>query len=101
MNAVTKKEINKPMIEEAVRNILVALGENPDREGLIETPKRVAKAYAEIFDGINYTNASGMLAGISNQSTFGVQINSSSRFEANGGSYPITLTYTNLRFKRE
>ena len=56
MNAVTKKEINKPMIEEAVRNILVALGENPDREGLIETPKRVAKAYAEIFDGINYTN---------------------------------------------
>lgn len=56
MNAVTKKEINKPMIEEAVRNILLALGENPDREGLIETPKRVAKAYAEIFDGINYTN---------------------------------------------
>lgn len=52
----TKKEINKPMIEEAVRNILVALGENPEREGLIETPKRVAKAYAEIFDGINYTN---------------------------------------------
>ena len=56
MNAVTKKEINKTMIEEAVRNILVALGENPDREGLMETPKRVAKAYAEIFDGINYTN---------------------------------------------
>ena len=56
MNAVTKKEINKPMIEEAVRNILVALGENPNREGLMETPKRVAKAYAEIFDGINYTN---------------------------------------------
>ena len=56
MNAVNKKEINKPMIEEAVRNILLALGENPDREGLIETPKRVAKAYAEIFDGINYTN---------------------------------------------
>lgn len=56
MNTVTKKEINKTMIEEAVRNILVALGENPDREGLMETPKRVAKAYAEIFDGINYTN---------------------------------------------
>ena len=43
----------------------------------------------------------GMTAGIYENSPYGVQINSSSRFEANGGSYPITLTYTNLRFKRE
>ena len=50
------KKIDTLAIEEAVKNILVALGENPDREGLIETPKRVAKAYVEIFDGINYTN---------------------------------------------
>ncbi len=56
MNTTTTKQINKQLIEESVRNILVALGENPEREGLIETPKRVAKAYAEIFDGINYTN---------------------------------------------
>ena len=48
--------INKQKIEEHFRGILIALGENPDREGLKETPKRVAKAYAEIFDGLNYTN---------------------------------------------
>lgn len=50
------KQIDKEAIEKAVREIIIALGENPEREGLIETPKRVAKAYAEIFDGINYTN---------------------------------------------
>lgn len=48
--------INKQKIEEHFREILIALGENPDREGLKETPKRVSKAYAEIFDGLNYTN---------------------------------------------
>ncbi len=35
--------IDKELIEKSVRNILVALGDNPDREGLKETPKRVAK----------------------------------------------------------
>ena len=49
--------IDKKKIEEHFRGILVALGENPDREGLKETPKRVAKAYAEIFNGLNYSNA--------------------------------------------
>ena len=48
--------IDKKAIEEHVRGILVALGENPDREGLIETPKRVAKMYEEVFQGIQYTN---------------------------------------------
>lgn len=50
------KEINKKQIEEAVKMILTALGDNPTREGLIETPKRVAKMYAEVFEGMNYTN---------------------------------------------
>ena len=40
-------------IERAVRDILEAIGENPDREGLVDTPKRVAKMYEEIFSGIN------------------------------------------------
>lgn len=40
-------------IERAVRDILEAIGENPNREGLIDTPKRVAKMYEEIFSGIN------------------------------------------------
>ena len=48
--------INKLKIEGHVRGILEALGENPDREGLIDTPKRVAKMYEEVFEGINYTN---------------------------------------------
>lgn len=43
-------------IEEHIRGILVALGDNPDREGLKDTPKRVAKMYEEIFMGMNYTN---------------------------------------------
>ena len=36
-----------PRIEAAVREILIAIGENPDREGLLETPARVARMYAE------------------------------------------------------
>ena len=40
-------------IENAVREILSAVGENPDREGLKETPRRVAKMYEELFSGLN------------------------------------------------
>ena len=40
-------------IERAVREILIAIGENPDREGLIDTPARVARMYAEIFSGLH------------------------------------------------
>ncbi|NKX50573.1 GTP cyclohydrolase I FolE [Arthrobacter deserti] len=40
-------------IEKAVREILIAVGEDPDREGLAETPRRVAKAYAEVFAGLH------------------------------------------------
>ena len=43
-------------IEEHIRGILEALGENPDREGLVDTPKRVAKMYEEVFEGQNYSN---------------------------------------------
>lgn len=50
------KKIDTKLIEESIKNILIAIGENPDREGLIETPKRVAKMYEEVFEGINYTN---------------------------------------------
>ena len=45
--------IDQKAIEEHVRGILLALGEDPDREGLLETPARVARMYAEVFDGIN------------------------------------------------
>ena len=39
-------------IEAAVREILIAIGEDPDREGLVETPSRVARMYEEIFSGL-------------------------------------------------
>lgn len=45
------------VIETCIHNILVALGEDPNREGLIETPKRVAKMYREVFEGIQYSNS--------------------------------------------
>jgi GTP cyclohydrolase I len=45
-------DVDIPRIERAVREVLLAIGENPDREGLIKTPNRVARAYAEIFAGI-------------------------------------------------
>ena len=48
--------IDTKAIEEHIRGILVALGEDPNREGLVETPKRVAKMYEEVFAGMNYTN---------------------------------------------
>ena len=42
-----------PRIEHAVREILAAVGEDPNREGLRETPRRVAKMYAEMFSGLH------------------------------------------------
>lgn len=41
-----------PRIEAAVREILLAVGEDPDRDGLLRTPARVARAYAELFAGL-------------------------------------------------
>lgn len=48
--------IDTKKIEGAVRDILEALGDDPNRAGLKETPKRVAKMYQEVFEGMNYTN---------------------------------------------
>ena len=50
------KQIDTKAIQEAVKTILVALGDDPNREGLKDTPKRVAKMYAEVFEGMCYTN---------------------------------------------
>ena len=48
--------IDTKAIEEHIRGILVALGDDPEREGLKDTPKRVAKMYEEVFLGMNYSN---------------------------------------------
>src|SRR5438552_11750709 len=44
--------VDIPRIERAVREILLAVGENPDREGLVKTPNRVARSYAELMAGL-------------------------------------------------
>lgn len=46
-------KIDKKKIEKLIRQILLQLGENPDREGLIGTPHRIAEMYEEIFGGYN------------------------------------------------
>ena len=48
--------IDTKKIEEHIRGILAALGDDPDREGLKDTPVRVAKMYEEVFEGMNYSN---------------------------------------------
>ena len=44
--------MDKQRIEKAVKEILLAIGEDPEREGLLETPSRVARMYEEIFSGL-------------------------------------------------
>ena len=44
--------VDKKRIEHAVREILYAIGEDPDRDGLVRTPKRIAEMYEEIFSGL-------------------------------------------------
>ena len=51
MNAQDK--IDMPRIEAAIRELLIGIGEDPDREGLLETPNRVARACAEVFGGLH------------------------------------------------
>lgn len=50
------KTIDKGKIEQAIHMILEALGDDPQREGLVDTPRRVAKMYEEVFEGMCYTN---------------------------------------------
>lgn len=50
------KKIDTKKIEECIREILIALGDDPDREGLLDTPKRVSKMYEEVFEGMTLTN---------------------------------------------
>jgi GTP cyclohydrolase I len=51
-NGPAQGAVDHPRIEAAVREILLAVGEDPDREGLQETPARVARMYAELFAGL-------------------------------------------------
>ena len=51
--AMPPADVDHDRIRRAVREILAAVGEDPDREGLRETPDRVARMYAEIFAGLH------------------------------------------------
>lgn len=51
----TGRPFDEAAAERAVRDLLVAVGEDPDREGLRDTPGRVARAYAEVFRGLTMT----------------------------------------------
>ncbi len=46
------QKVDRERIASAVREILLAVGEDPDREGLLDTPMRVARMYEELFDGL-------------------------------------------------
>lgn len=48
--------IDTEAIKEHIKGIIAALGDDPEREGLKETPDRVARMYAEVFEGMNYSN---------------------------------------------
>ena len=60
----TAKAIDTARIERAVREILLAVGENPDREGLAKTPGRVARSYAELFSGLSEDPRSSSADGV-------------------------------------
>jgi len=51
-NDLPNAKVDIPRIERAVREILIAVGEDPDREGLVKTPNRVARAYGELMAGL-------------------------------------------------
>ena len=51
-----QRKIDKDAIEYHIREILKELGDDPEREGLKDTPSRVARMYEEVFEGMNYTN---------------------------------------------
>lgn len=44
------------LVRDSIRNILIALGDNPDRPGLKDTPDRVARMFNEVFEGMRFTN---------------------------------------------
>lgn len=50
------KTIDKDRIKAAVREMIIALNDNPDRPGLVETPDRVARMFEEVYEGMCYSN---------------------------------------------
>ncbi len=57
--------MDKEKIEAGVRLILEGIGENPDREGLLDTPDRIARMYEEIFGGLTHDSGRTVIENIS------------------------------------
>lgn len=53
---ISKDDHPDEIIEKCIRNIITVLGDDPDREGLKDTPNRVMRMYKEIYEGMNYDN---------------------------------------------
>ena len=53
MGRPTIESVDQAAVREAVRRILEAIGEDPSREGLLDTPRRIAETYAELFSGLH------------------------------------------------
>ena len=53
MNALTRRAFDRERAAAAVRELLIAVGEDPDRDGLVDTPMRVAKSFEEVFSGLD------------------------------------------------
>ncbi len=51
-----KKEFNQERIKELIKELIIEFGDDPEREGLKETPARTARMYAEVLEGMRYTN---------------------------------------------
>ncbi|WP_420751866.1 GTP cyclohydrolase I FolE [Rhodococcus sp. O3] len=60
LSLATGRAFDQARAEAAVRELLIAVGEDPDREGLLDTPRRVARAYREVFAGL-YTDPDEVL----------------------------------------
>lgn len=61
MESTLTAKIDQDAIQAAVREIIAAIGENPEREGLLETPRRIAQMYADLFAGL-YEDPKAVLA---------------------------------------
>ena len=66
-NQSSRTGVDRPRVEKAVAEILAAIGENPQREGLKETPRRVADAYAALFGGLAEDPAEHLSVGFSEE----------------------------------
>ena len=49
----TRRRVDQSEVQRLVRQLLAAIGENPDRDGLLDTPARIARMYDEIFSGLD------------------------------------------------